>query len=265
MTLWQLVLLGVIQGASEFLPISSSGHLVIFQKLLNVNAESIYLEVALHLGTLLAVVVYFWRDLVNIVRGTISYAIGNDRQSNREEFVLFLCLFVGSIPAGVGGLLLEHFFESAFNSTNIVGAMLLVTSAILLSTAFVKTGEGKVGYLKAFIIGVAQFAAILPGISRSGTTISAGLHLGINPTRAARFSFLLSVPAVAGAFLLKLMDVLKHPLPGQELIDFGAGAFAAFVIGLLAIHYLLKIVARKRFYMFGFWCLLVGLATLIFI
>jgi undecaprenyl-diphosphatase len=265
LTLWQLVLLGIIQGASEFLPISSSGHLVIFQKLLNVNAKSIYLEVALHFGTLLAVVIYFWRDLVNIVRGTVAYAVGNDRRTNKEAFVLFFCLFVGSIPAAVGGLLLEHFFESTFNSTNVVGVMLLVTAAILLSTAFVKAREGKVNYLKALIIGVAQFAAILPGISRSGTTISAGLFMRVNPSRAARFSFLLSVPAVTGAFLLKLKDVLEHPLPGQELIDFGAGAIAAFVVGLLAIHYLLKIVARRRFYIFGFWCLLIGLVTLIFV
>lgn len=265
MTAWQAIVLGFVQGASEFLPISSSGHLVIFQKLLNVNAENIYLEVALHFGTLIAVIAYFRSDLLRIFRGTVQYLLGRDKQANSGDFRLCCALALGTLPVAVGGLLFKKFLESMFESAEIAGAMLLVTAAILLATSVVRKGKSDVNYPKAFLIGVAQLVSVLPGISRSGSTIAAAMFLGVDRTRAARFSFLLSVPAVTAAFLLKLRDLLAHPLPEAELFEFGLGALVACIVGLIAIHYLLKVIAADRFYLFGFWCLIAGIVTLGFI
>lgn len=265
MTLWQAVILGIIQGASEFLPISSSGHLVIFQKLLGVQASDIYLEVALHFGTLIAVVVYFRKDLVAVVKGVLKHLFGRDKSAHAEHFRLFLCLVIGSLPVGIGGLLLKDFFESTFESTAITGVMLLITAVILLSSGLVRVGERKVNMWRSLVIGIAQLAAVMPGISRSGSTIAAALFLGVEPIRAARFSFLLSVPAVAAAFALKMRDLLAAPIEMSTIETYGLGALVAFAVGLMAIHYLLKLIAANRFFLFGFWCLLAGAATLLFI
>lgn len=258
----EAVFLGVVQGASEFLPISSSGHLVIFQGLLGVDAANIYLEVALHFGTLLAVVIYFWRDLLDLIQGTLKYLSGQRDSASADSFRLFVCLILGSIPVAIGGLLLKDWFERAFDSTLLTGFMLLVTAFILLGTRLVKRPSGQIGHSRALLIGLAQLAAVLPGISRSGTTISTAIYLGVEPLRAARFSFLLSIPAVTAAFLLKLLDFFESPVAASELAAYGVGALASFLVGLLALHYLLKLIASQRFYLFGWWCLVAGIFTI---
>lgn len=257
-------ILGVVQGASEFLPISSSGHLVIAQGLLGVDGANIYLEVALHFGTLLAVVVYFWRDLLQLIGGTLKYLAGKRDERSSTQSRLCLLLILGTIPVAIGGLLLQGFFESAFEAPLLTGIMLLVTAAILLGTRLVKPAAGRLSPLSAILIGIAQLAAVMPGISRSGSTIATALYLKIEPLRAARFSFLLSVPAVSAAFVLKLKDFLEQPAGGGELFSYGIGALVSLVVGLVALHLLLRLVASQRFYLFGWWCLAAGAFTIVY-
>ncbi len=265
MPILDAIILGVLQGAAEFLPISSSAHLVIGQAVLGVNAPSIYLEVALHFGTLLSVLVFFWKDVVGLTRSFFKFLFGERDVDTRSGFMLALYIIIGSIPAGIVGLLFESWFEARFNSTTFSGVMLLITAVILLSTYFLKRFKNRLSVHSAFLIGVAQMTAILPGISRSGTTITMGLFLGIDPELAARFSFLLSLPAVAGAALLKGIELARHPLPSTELVTFGIGAVVSFLVGLLAIYLLLRIVVGRRFYLFGFYCLVIGLLTILFV
>ncbi len=262
MTMTDAIILGIVQGASEFLPISSSAHLVIGQALLKVNEPSIFLEVALHLGTLLSVVIYYRRDIAALLTAFFCFIAGRDRDRHRENFRTCLYIIIGSIPAAIGGLLFKDWFEAAFESTRMSGIMLLVTASFLISTHFVKVNARPLNLLNTFVIGLAQFCAILPGISRSGSTIAAGLFQGIAPQQAARFSFLLSLPAVAGAVLLKTLDMLKEAAPAENLPAFAVGAVVSFVVGLLAIYWLLKMLAGRKFYLFGFYCLVVGLLTI---
>lgn len=259
------IILGAVQGASEFLPISSSAHLVIGQALLKVNEPSIFLEVALHVGTLLAVLIYYWKDVSSLLKAFVLYVAGKDREANRDGFRMCLYIVLGSIPAAIGGLLFKDWFEAKFDSATFSGYMLLVTAVVLISTHFIKAANRPVTSKRAFLIGVAQFCAILPGISRSGSTIAAGLYQGIEARQAAKFSFLLSLPAVAGAVLLKAMDLRHDSIPSGEISAFVVGAVVSFVVGLASIHWLLKVLGGKKFYMFGFYCAIVGILTIMFL
>jgi undecaprenyl-diphosphatase len=264
MTILDAIILGFIQGASEFLPISSSAHLVIAQGLLHVKEPSIFLEVALHVGTLLSVLIYFRRDIVGLLSGFFTYLFTRKRTQNRSSFRLSLYIILGSIPAGVGGLLFKDWFEAQFDSASFCGYMLLITATVLLLTWFARNRKRPVNALRALVIGIAQFCAILPGISRSGSTIATGLFMGITPREAARFSFLLSLPAVAGAALLKASELRHATVSNADLTDFAIGATVSFIVGLAAIHYLLKIVSSRHFYLFGFYCLLAGIFTILY-
>jgi undecaprenyl-diphosphatase len=264
MTILDAIILGFVQGASEFLPISSSAHLVIGQGLLGVHEPSIFLEVALHVGTLFSVLIYFWRDIVQLISGFVKYLTMKAKTPFLNDFKTSLYIIIGSIPAGIAGLLFKDWFEAKFKSPAFCGYMLLITAVVLLLTRFVRTQNRPVNGIRALLVGVAQAVAILPGISRSGSTIATGLFLGITPTLAARFSFLLSLPAVAGASILKFSELAGSPLTSGDLIDFGIGALVSFVVGMAAIHYLLKLIAGRKFYLFGFYCLLVGVFTVLY-
>ncbi len=264
MTILDAIILGFVQGVSEFLPISSSAHLVITQGLLHINEPSIFLEVALHVGTLLSVLIYFRRDVIELLNGFFTYLLTSKKTQNERDFRLSIYILLGSIPAAVGGILLKDWFEQRFDSVSFSGYMLLIIAAILLLTWFARNRKHPVNAIRALIIGVAQFCAILPGISRSGSTIAAGLFLGITPREAARFSFLLSLPAVFGAALLKATELRHAVFASDDLIHFALGACVSFVVGIAAIHYLLKIVSSRHFYLFGFYCLLAGLFTILY-
>lgn len=263
MTIIDAIILGFVQGVSEFLPISSSAHLVITQTLLGVHEPGIVLEVALHLGTLFSVLIYFRRDITRLISGFIRYMTTDPRELYRDDFRLCLYIILGSIPAAVGGLLLKDWFEARFDSVAFSGYMLLITGAFLLATKFARDKDRQINVTNSLVIGVAQFCAILPGISRSGSTIATGLFLGISPRNAARFSFLLSLPAVAGASLLKLRGLAYGAIPSAAIVHFALGAVVSFLVGYIAIHYLLKLVAGRRFYFFGFYCVLVGIFTIL--
>lgn len=249
------ILLGVLQGATEFLPVSSSGHLALAQHLLSDFAQpGVLFDVLLHVGTMVAVIIYFWSDLT----GLLSSLWRRDEEASRQRFMTWL-LIAGSVPTAVIGLLFKDFFVGLFERPAVVCAMLLVTGSLLwlaerLSKA--KPARKELSLLDALVTGVVQGCAIIPGISRSGSTIAALLVRGIDGEVAARFSFLLALPAVFGAALLSLRD-LEH-VAIEAVYPFIAGTLAAMVTGLFSIHLLMGIMKRRRLHWFAYYCWGVG-------
>jgi undecaprenyl-diphosphatase len=259
-----MLILGLIQGLTEFLPISSSGHLVLAQRLLHVSEPGIAVEVILHLGSLLAVLLYFRDDLVRLVSGLIRWLGGGRDEAACENARLALAVVIGTVPAVVAGILGGAWLEGLYKNPREASIELLVTAAILISTLFARRGVRRVDPLQAFWIGICQAVALLPGISRSGTTIAGGLFLGVRPDEAARFSFLLSIPAILGAGILKAPAVaaeMHHAKVGLLLLGFAV----SFLVGYASIVGLMRVVKRGRFGWFGLYCIVVGILGLIFI
>ena len=277
--------LGILQGLTEFLPISSSGHLVLGENLLKIKFDDISFEVFLHFGTFLSVVVVFRKTIWGMIKAVAekTRAIYGERADVRpsgrgytnslkydltcsnENWNLFWLILLGSVPAGILGILFKEVVEKSFSSPLFVSIMLLITGLVLLSTKFIKSVEGKIKIFDAFLIGIAQAIAILPGISRSGLTISTGIFRGIKREKAAEFSFLLSLPAILGATALKLKDVLNESNPSFNLWIYLIGMVCAFLFGCLAIKFLLKVIRKGRFEFFGYYCFLIGFLSLIFL
>ena len=248
MTIFQAVILGIIQGITEFFPISSSGHLVIAQRLLGIEASQLAFDVFLHLGTLIAVIVYFRKYIVELLtrdRETLTY------------------LVIGSFPALVAGFLLKGRIEKLFGAPKFVGYMLIVTGvwialASIASALYKKRGaEKELDIVNTFLMGCAQAVSIIPGISRSGATIATGFLAGVESRTACAFAFVLSIPAVAGATALKAVKIASG-LAGPGSIAFMAGGLAATLAGLVSISIFLKLVQRRLFFVFGIYCLLAG-------
>lgn len=263
MGLFQAILLGLLQGATEFLPVSSSGHLVLAEQLLNVRTDDIVFDVFVHFGTFVAVVVYFRREIRDIILGLWRW-IRRMENPNREEASLAGYIAIGTIPAVVIGLGFKGYIESAFKSPIFASGMLVCTGLILLSTRFAVTHDKSVRARSSFVIGCAQALAMLPGISRSGSTISAALFLGVAKEKAATFSFLLALPAIFGATLLELKEVLDTGVGAFMLFTYLLGTVAAALFGYLCIALLLGIIRKGKFDYFGYYCLAVGLFGLIY-
>ena len=260
MELWQAAVLGVVQGLTEFLPISSSGHLVLGQRLLGFTEPELMFDIAVHVGSLTAVLAVFWRDLWNILRGLFVW--GEDAPA-RQGRRLLLLVIAGSIPTALMGLLLKDIFESMFASLLTVGLALLVTGWLLMATAMVRgsgRGIGRTGVGRALIVGLAQGMAITPGISRSGATISIALLLGMDRRLAAHYSFVLSIPAILGALLLQLHE-MGAPSPNQTA-PMIVGLVAAALSGYVALRILLRVVQAGQLHWFAPYCFAVGAAAL---
>lgn len=249
MTYIDAIILGILQGVTEILPVSSSGHLVIAQGLLGVKQPGVSFEVLVHLGSLLSILIFFRQKIMLLIRSLYD----SECQQYRP---VILMLIIGSVPAAFFGLMFKDRFEQAFSNPVLAASMILVTGLILVMTRFIPAGEGKVGLKSSFLIGLGQAMAIMPGISRSGTTIAAGLFLRITPEEAAEFSFLLSIPAIGGAALLESRELLAldTALVGQYLV----GTFCAFLFSLVSLQTLLSIVRRRKFEYFAFYCFAVG-------
>lgn len=263
------VVLGILQGLTEFLPISSSGHLVLGENLLKVKLNDISFEVFLHFGTLLSVVIVFRKTIWGMIQAVmekagLSFSKYNPT-STSENWNLFLLIMIGSIPAGILGILFKEYVEKSFSSPHFVSIMLLITGLILFLTKFFQKKEGQIKFSDAFLIGIAQAIAILPGISRSGLTISTGIFRGIKREKAAEFSFLLSLPAVLGATVLKSKDMLSQSHPSFNLWFYSIGVVFAFLFGCLAIKLLLNIMRKGKFEFFGYYCFLIGFLSLMFL
>jgi len=249
------ILLGILQGATEFLPVSSSGHLVLAQHLIgDFEQPGVLFDVLLHVGTMIAVAIYFWRDLVGL-----TTSLWRRDELAKDQRVMVALLIAGSVPTAVIGLLFKDFFVGLFERPDIVCIMLLVTGTLLWVAERLRRAESsrkQMTFVDALVVGTVQGCAIIPGISRSGSTIAALLMRGIDGETAARFSFLLALPAVFGAALLSLKD-LDH-VAGITLLPYVAGTLAALVTGLFCIHLLMGIIRRRRLHWFALYCWLAG-------
>jgi undecaprenyl-diphosphatase len=254
MTWWEGLILGIVQGLTEFLPVSSSGHLVVAEAVLDVHMPGVFVEVVVHVATLVAVAVVYWQRIAGLVAGVA--------RGNRDAWRYVGLLLLASIPAGVVGVLFQDWFEATFDSLTIVGVDFLITGSILWSTRFAPSATRDVPTAgRAFAIGAAQAFAILPGVSRSGSTVAAGIWAGLDPVRAAEFSFLLGMPAVAGAAVLQVPELVAGTASA------GAGPLAvsfvaALVSGILAIRLLVWLLGRRAFHRFAPYCWLLGGFTL---
>ena len=254
MTLLDAITLGAIQGITEFLPISSSGHLVLGQALLGIVLPGNEFEVITHLGTLLSVFCIFWTDIIKLISGI--------RDIKTKKYILYLT--IATIPAVVVGLTSKSFISVLFESIHLVSISLIFTGLILfLSQKLIQRSE-TMTIKKGFLIGLSQAIAIIPGISRSGMTISMGLALGISGKEAAKFSFLLAIPAITGAGILTLMDTSfsTMTIPASSLI---AAFLSSFIIGYLSLKWLFGLLESGKFHLFGYYCILIGLLTLVII
>ena len=246
-----VTLLSVLQGVAEFLPISSSGHLVLGKSLLGMQEMGMRIDIFLHVGTLAAIFAFYFsvirRILVNL------------------EWSYMLKVVVSAVPAGIVGVLFKDQLEAAFASPKMVGGALVFTGIVLTLTKFLPKGDRNVSFLRALWMGLAQAVAILPGVSRSGMTLAAARASKVEAEKSAEFSFLMSAPPIAGAALLELLKSLKAAEPAAE-VSWGLtiyGCALAAVVGYFSLKLLVASLKGKWFWLFGPYCLLVGIATLI--
>ena len=240
------IILAILQGLTEFLPISSSGHLVIGQKLLNINLPGNAFEVVLHLGTLMSVLTVF--------RGEIKAIIFNLSDSSNQYYIS--ALVFGTIPALLVGLLLRDSISLIFDDIRFVSLSLICTGIMLITSKFIVKRNVKLTLFIGLFIGLAQAAAIIPGISRSGATICMGILMGLSAPKAARFSFLLSIPVIIGAGLLTAINIKTIPF-GFDIVLLGI--FFSYLVGWISLKWLLTMLNSGKLYWFGVYCLIIGL------
>ena len=254
MEILDAIILGIVQGLTEFLPVSSSGHLELGKAILGDNSipeESLLFTVVLHFATALSTIVVFRQDVWEIIKGLFQFKWN-------EETRFSLKIVISMIPAATVGLLFEEQLEGFFGgNVAFVGYMLLVTALLLYLADKARETDKKVTYLNAFVIGVSQAIAILPGISRSGATISTSVLLGVDKTKAARFSFLMVVPLIIGKMA---KDIVGGELQFQseQTIAMGAGFIAAFIAGLAACTWMIQLVKKSKLSYFAIYCFIVG-------
>lgn len=259
--------LGLVQALTEFLPVSSSGHLVLGQTVLGLKGlDGAAFEVAVHFGTLLSVLVLFRREVLDLLKATWR-AISRPTRVRAQwagdaDLRMVGAIVIGCLPAGVIGLLFKDELEAMFGSPAVVGYALIGTGLVLLATRLAPKGDRPITLGRGLLIGLAQAVAILPGVSRSGSTISTALFLRIDAEAAARYSFLMSLPVIAGASLLKALELIKQPPDQAALMGMLIGGGVAFVAGLAALWLLMGVVRRGWFPHFGWYCLTIGAVVL---
>ncbi|MBC7251314.1 MAG: undecaprenyl-diphosphatase UppP [Anaerolineae bacterium] len=259
----QAIILGLVQGATEFIPVSSSGHLVLVPWLLNWSKPGLVFDTTVHWGTLVAVVAVFWRDLWRLVLAWLRSL--RSRSLDEEEARIAWWIVLGTVPGVVMGLLFEEPLEELFNTPIAVAVLLLVTAGILtLSEKMSRRNRAlaEMTWVDALLIGTGQGVAIMPGISRSGATMSTGLWRGLKRETAARFSFLLSTPIILGAGILQLWDVVRAGDLSAQLPTLTLGFVAAALSGYLCIRFLLSYLQRHKLYVFAAYCAVAGLVCL---
>ncbi len=260
MTNFQAIILGVIQGLTEFLPVSSSGHLVLCQQFFGLKEEELFFDISVHMGTLVAVMIFFRKEIFAILTSLFLYIKSFKQKGLKpdENIKLAFLIIAGSVPTAIIGLGFKKMADTIFASVFIVGCSLIVTGFFLWATKKIKSGGKGIGdfsFPKALIIGTVQGFAILPGISRSGSTIAAGLFLGLKREMAARYSFLLSIPAILGAEILSLKDVGPGASFDMPVIY---GTLTSFVVGYCSLMLLMYIVNKGRIHIFAPYCWILG-------
>lgn len=259
MELWEAIILGVIQGLTEFLPVSSSGHLELANALFGIQeSDNLAFAVAVHGATVCSTIVVFWGEIVKLVKGLFRFEMN-------EETRFILNIFISMIPVLIVGLFFKRSIEALFTSNVLlVGSMLLVTAALLTFSHYAPRKNRPITPKSAFIVGVSQAVAIFPGLSRSGTTISTGLILGVDPKEMAKFSFLMVLIPIIG---MNFLDILSGTFTSSESIssvNILAGVIAAFVTGTLACRWMVRIVQRGKLIYFAIYCLIVGSFAIVY-
>jgi len=260
MSLLQAIVLGFVQGLTEFLPISSSGHLVLVGELLGLRDPGVLFVIAVHVGTLLSVLIYFRAQLWQLLRGVLGRPM-------RQHHWTVVYLGIATIPAVVLYLLTGDFFETVTENENLAAVMLCVTGGILFlpdlaRRLFPGRTLTEVNLPRSLAMGLGQAFALFPGISRSGATIASGMVTGVDPSKAAEFSFMMAIPVIAGGALFKVFDV--ESVPVSELTPCLIGAVVAFLSGLFAIYAVLNSIRRGKFRNFAYYCFAVGLSMLFY-
>lgn len=260
----QAILLGLLQGLTEFIPVSSSGHLVLAQHFFGSEAGSdISFEVFLHLGTLLAVLLFFYKQIFSLIVSMFSYGKNIQAESHRQNRNMVLYLVLATFATGVFYMVFEPILKGAYDKPMVVAMMLLVTGALVFASDFMKTSSipaSNVGVGKSLLIGLAQGIAIMPGISRSGTTIAASLFCGMKRKDAAHFSFLLSIPAILAANVSEFEAIMN--LDKAMLINYFLGFLAAFGSGYLVIAFLIRMIQKGSLKYFAFYCWLIAIVSI---
>ncbi len=287
MNLWKAILMGIVQGITEFLPISSSGHLTIMKNVFGMKDVSITFDLMLHFGTLIAIFIVFWKDIKRLIvsaihmltdilynvkmyiamqRGTHPKTASAYRHVVRNPYRKFTVMIIlSTIPTGIIGYTFEKTLPMDNMGLIVPGICLFITAGVLLVADRYPAGNKKpsdVTYTNAFALGIVQGVATLPGISRSGSTIAACLLSGFDKRFAVRYSFIMSIPAVLGAVVLKLGDMVKESLDAGMVMCYSVGTVVSAVVGFICIHVMLKFVREKKYKYFAFYCIIVGLFSI---
>jgi len=265
MNIAEAVFYGIFQGITEFLPISSSGHLAVLGFFLSSGENNIPFFVVLHVGTFFSIMAYFRRDIVQIIVDTERWILsGGSDTSSRQGAGMLMYILAATFLTGIIAFPVKDFIENSFSSMRIISWNFIVTG-ILLGLAYLKTGKDlstPLNLWRSAVIGIVQGIAALPGISRSGSTVSAGILLNIDREKAAKFSFLIGIPAIAGATLLEAGEILNAG--SIHIVSYGAGLLTAFLSGMLSIHILFKAVMLGRLHYFSIYCLSIGILLFFF-
>ena len=254
MSIIEAIIIGLVQGLTEFLPISSSGHLVILQKLLKIDLPGNLVEVSTHLGTLLSIILIYKNDIYDL--------ISSFKSSKTKDYILLVV--IATIPSVVFVLIAKSFILTIFESSRSVSFALIFTGIILFISHYGNYTIKKLNISKGMIIGIFQALAILPGISRSGMTISIALLLGIKNVEAAKFSFMLAIPAIFGAAILTLVETDLNEID-DLIFPLIVAAFVAFLSGYYALKFLIKILNNGKFYYFSIYCIFLGIISLMYL
>lgn len=263
-TLFEAIVLGIVQGLAEFLPISSSGHLILTPWLLGWKEHGLTFDLALHLGTSAALLGYFWRDWVSLIRVVVMGLFFKPARL-LPEWKLAWLIVLGCLPAGIVGVLFEDKIEALFRQPAPIAVLLIVFGLVLLAADRMgsqQRGLSQITLMDVITIGCAQVLALMPGVSRSGITLTAGLFRGLDRASAARFSFLLSAPITIAAALYKLRGLVKEPPTGSELLVFSVGVVTAGIVGALAIGFLLRYLQRQPVDVFVWYRVAAGLLVM---
>ncbi|MEM1268870.1 MAG: undecaprenyl-diphosphate phosphatase [Bacteroidota bacterium] len=272
MSWWQAALLGLLQGLTEFLPVSSSGHLVLGQYVLGIDAEAagdVTFEVFVHFGTTMSILTVYWSRVVEIIKQTFS-ALGNpseigERFRQPTEFRIAVLILLSMIPTAIVYVTFKDQLEQAFSDPRLVCGALLFTGLLLLLTRLRPNPDGRLTMPKALVVGLAQAMALIPGISRSGSTICTALYQNVNQEQAANFSFLMVLPVIVGATLLKTLEMFELGGPTMGVLPLVIGAGVAYVSGVWAIRVMIDLVKKGSLQYFAYYCFLIGSLGLILI
>lgn len=257
MSIFHSLLLGILQGLTEFIPVSSSGHLVLAENFLNLDvADDKFFDVVLHLGTSLALIVYFWKDWWGIIKSMVDFLNPATKNAGKDfaEARLGYYIVIGSIPAAIVGFTFNDYFDIYFRNVLSVSIFMIVIGTVFLLAEKVKP-RGELSARKTFLIGIAQAVALIPGISRSGITISAGMLQGVSRAKAARFSFMLGLPAILGAGLLSFLKL--ESTPDWSLLS--VGFLSSALVSFLAIRYMLAFLKNHTLHVFAYYLCGLGL------